>query len=113
MKHIVKNTAVSLLAQQVTQGDYVPETVYLDISAYQGRKITSGGFELLLTDLITMICSITEVEYYKSECKNRLQSRLCYFVLLEEEVNLFSIGFLGFLRCRDEPSSLRMCPVKV
>lgn len=62
---------MSLLAKQVTQGEFVPKPVYLEIFAYQCRKITSGGFELLLTDLITMICTVSGVEYYKPECECR------------------------------------------
>lgn len=65
---------MSLLAKQVTQGEFFPKPVYLEIFAYQGRKITSGGFELLLTDLITMICTITGVEYYKPRCKCRTKT---------------------------------------
>lgn len=101
---------MSLLAKQVTQGEFVPKPVYLEIFAYQGRKITSGGFELLLTDLITVICAITGVEYYKPERKRRTKiiifSHLCYLFLIEE-ASPFLIGFLSLLYSYDEQPLLR------
>lgn len=52
-----KNSAMSLLAKEATQGKSVPK-----IPAYQSRRKTGGGFELLLTDWIKMICTTMEAE---------------------------------------------------
>lgn len=67
---VAKNSVMSLLAKQATQGKSVPKS-----PAYQSRKKTGGGFELPLTDLIKMICTTMEAErYYKTERKCRIKS---------------------------------------